>query len=53
MNWVTIILNLFHMAGPELKKVLLDALNQWEAKAKETKTPIDDILVGILKILLT
>jgi len=53
MNWITIILNLFKLIGPELKKTLIDALDQWETKAKETKTPIDDIIVGILKTLLS
>jgi len=53
MNWITIVLNLFKLVGPDLKNLLLDALHQWEMKAKETKTPIDDIVVGILKSLLT
>ena len=52
MNWITLVLNIFRMIGPELRKVLLDALNTWEVSAKETKTPIDDIIVGILKSLI-
>lgn len=40
------------VASPELRKMLTDLLDQAEAKAKATKNPWDDILVGLLKQLL-
>jgi len=52
MKWLPIIFNIVHLIGPELRKALLGALDDWESKAKETKSPIDDIVVGVLKALL-
>lgn len=37
---------------PDLRRELLAAVNNLEVKAKGTKNPFDDILVGLLKGLL-
>jgi hypothetical protein len=39
--------------SPELKRVILESLATWKAKAKETSTPIDDWLVGIAEWLVS
>jgi len=41
---------LTHISGP-MREVLVKAVKEWEAKAKETKDPWDDILVFIVKCL--
>jgi hypothetical protein len=35
--------------GPALRALLQTLLNDWENAAKKTATPIDDIIVGIVK----
>lgn len=37
--------------SPELKKLICESINTWEAKAKETPSPWDDIVVELLKAL--
>jgi len=52
-DWLIQIIGLVltHISGP-MREVLVKAVKEWEAKAKETKDPWDDILVFIIKCLL-
>jgi hypothetical protein len=54
--WMKIILNLLPVlvkaVTPELREHLVIFVGELEKKAKQTNSPIDDILVGILKQLL-
>ena len=36
------------ISGP-LREAVVKSVKEWEVKAKETKSPWDDILVGIVK----
>ena len=38
--------------SPELRKMIESAIETWEEKAKETKTPWDDIAILLVKILI-
>jgi len=51
-DWLIQIVGLVltHISGP-MREVLVKAVKEWEAKAKETKDPWDDILVFIVKCL--
>lgn len=49
-KWIwDIILAMVVQASPEIKKQVCEKLDELAAKAKETKNPIDDLLVGMLK----
>ena len=37
---------------PELRNLLVSSIQQWEAKAAQTASPIDDIVVKVIKALL-
>ncbi len=37
---------------PELRLVLSKSVKEWEEKAKQTSSPVDDILVGLVKTIL-
>lgn len=39
-------------ASPELRQFIIDWVKEIEAKAKETPNPWDDVLVGLIKVLL-
>lgn len=39
-------------ASPELRKLIKDWVIELEARAKETPNPFDDVLVGLIKIVL-
>jgi len=50
--WLQILgLVLSHVSGP-LREVMVKAVQEWEAKAKETKDPWDDLFVFFVKCLL-
>lgn len=36
-----------------LKDMLMDALDKWESRAEKTATPIDDVVVKVIKQLVT
>ena len=44
--------SIVNIISPELRAELLKAVASLEAKAKTTATPIDDIFVKVLKVLL-
>lgn len=49
-KWVwDVMLMIFMKASPEIKNVVCSKLDELEAKAKETKSPWDDMLVKMLK----
>ena len=53
MDFWKIILKLFTEGiSPQLRLMLTGLVESWETIAKKTATPIDDVLVGILKTLL-
>jgi len=51
--WLTLLMQLVKLIGPELKNALLDAVTAWEIKAKETPGPVDDFVAALLKALLS
>jgi len=48
---LALILKMLKLISPELRAVILKSLDEWEVKAKETKTIMDDILVAFAKML--
>jgi len=49
-KWVwDLILAMLVQASPEIKKAVCEKLDDLAVKAKETKNPIDDLLVSCLK----
>jgi hypothetical protein len=42
----------FGVASGPMREQIVKNIKEWELKAKETKDPWDDILVGIVKFLL-
>lgn len=52
-KWLLRIITLVvSVMSPELRKGLVDLLNNLEAQAKKTANPWDDVLVGLLKSIL-
>lgn len=49
MIWVAIVTKILALIGPELRNALKEAIVKWEASAKETPGPVDDLLVAIVK----
>lgn len=50
--WVKLLeLIMGQVSGP-LREMIVKSVKEWEAKAKETADPMDDILVGIVKWIL-
>lgn len=52
-NWMVALVQtmLTSVSGP-MRQEIVKSIQQWEIKAKETKSPWDDILVGAVKWLL-
>lgn len=50
--WAIILGLLQSGLSPALRALFKDLLEKWEKTAKETPSPIDDLVVGILKALL-
>ena len=48
-----IIKKVIGLISPELRGILVSAIDQLDKKAKETSNPYDDIIVMILKALLS
>ena len=44
-------LKILDLISPELRTVIKTSLDEWEARAKETDTVMDDILVAFVKML--
>lgn len=42
----------FTAVTPELRQLIEDNINQWEKKARQTASPIDDVAVRVVKTLL-
>jgi hypothetical protein len=53
MTWLLKVFGIFtgfiDKITPQLRSEIESALDKWEAKAKETKNPYDDILVQLVK----
>lgn len=49
MKWAQIILSLFGLITPELRAQFKVFFDDWQAKAKETPSPVDDLVVSILR----
>jgi len=53
-EWILRLIGLvFSVASPEIRKGLEQWLDNLEVQAKKTANPWDDVLVGLLKTLLT
>lgn len=52
-SWVLALLQLVwgQTSGP-LREAIVKSVKEWEVKARETKGPVDDIIVGIVKWIL-
>jgi len=49
-KWVLKIIKLvIEQASPEIRKTVCNALDQAAEKAKETKNPWDDVLIGLIQ----
>lgn len=52
-KWIWELIRLIlSVASPEIRESICKLLNTMEQKAKETKNPWDDVLVGLLKTVL-
>lgn len=49
---IKILVSAVQNATPAMRQALLDYLDEWEAKAKTTTNPFDDLLILILKALI-
>jgi len=50
--WIKLIAVILSSISGPLREAIVKSVKEWEQKAKETKEPWDDILVGILKWIL-
>jgi len=50
--WIKLFETILNSISGPLRVEIVKSVNEWEAKAKETKSPWDDILVGCVKWLL-
>ena len=48
---LALFLKILSLISPELRAMIKASLDEWEVKAKETSTIVDDILVAIAKML--
>lgn len=52
-NWLLLLVQqMLSVISPEIRKAVIEFVNQLEAAAKKTDNPWDDIVVGILKTVL-
>jgi hypothetical protein len=51
-KWIVILQQLLTLIGPDFKAMMISSLKQWQVKAKDTPTPIDDLVCNILLFLL-
>jgi len=49
LNLINIVMQ--SISGP-MREQIVASVNEWELKAKETESPFDDVLVGVVKWLL-
>jgi len=49
LRLITLVVN---SASPELRKIIKEWVLELEKRAKETPNPFDDVLVGLIKIVL-
>jgi len=50
--WLTLLKTLLASISGPMRDAIVKAVQEWEKTAKETESPWDDILVGIVKWLL-
>ena len=48
---LALFLKILGLISPELRGIIKKSLDEWEVKAKETDTVMDDVLVAIAKML--
>jgi len=48
----TIIGKILDLISPELRAAIKKSLDEWELKAKETDSKVDDVVVALVKMLL-
>lgn len=48
---LALFLKILSLISPELRAMIKKSLDEWEIKAKETDTVVDDILVALAKML--
>lgn len=48
---LTLFKKILELISPQLREVIKKSLDEWEARAKETDTVMDDILVAFVKML--
>jgi hypothetical protein len=51
MNWLLRIIGITQAISPEVKATIHKSIDDMEAAAQATKLPVDDIAVGVLKML--
>jgi len=50
--WVTLVTSVLGSVSGPLRESIIKSVREWEAKAKETESPWDDVLVGVVKWLM-
>lgn len=50
--WLKLLETILKTISGPLREAIVKSVKEWEAKAKETTNPWDDILVGIVKWIL-
>ena len=48
----TIISKILDLISPELREMIKKSVDEWELKAVETESKVDDIVVKVVKMLL-
>ena len=48
----TIISKILDLISPELREMIKKSVDEWELKAAETESKVDDIVVKVVKMLL-
>lgn len=49
---LTLISAVFTAVTPELRQLIEQSIDQWEKKARQTSSPVDDMAVRVIKNLL-
>ena len=47
----TIISKILNLISPELRAAIKKSLDEWELKAKETESKVDDVVIALAKML--
>lgn len=52
MNALNLLTSILTIIGPDLKKAMVNGLQQWKTQAATTSTPVDDLACNIMLFLL-